>query len=125
MPAPPVLTKLGDWNPATNQPTLPNSAALSAGQYYECIADGTFLGITFNIGDYIYVQNGSYQKPDPDPLRRSRRGSWPHTASGHGIGIADKERIVRPAGQYQIGFWRGAGKHKEDQRPDQRMTWNT
>lgn len=63
------LTKVGDWSAATNTPTLPNSPTLAAGEYYECSADGTFLGIQFIIGDYIYARDGSYQKLDStDPL---------------------------------------------------------
>ena len=64
MPTGAPWTKVANWAPSTNTPTLPNVPSLTAGQYYECSDSGVFLGIEYTTGDYIYADGGSYQKLD-------------------------------------------------------------
>ncbi|WP_293913090.1 MULTISPECIES: hypothetical protein [unclassified Sphingobacterium] len=49
----------GNWNPATNTPTLPATPATSTkGHYYIGSVTGTFNGVEYNNGDWI-ISNGS------------------------------------------------------------------
>lgn len=49
----------GNWNPATNTPTLPATPASSTkGHYYIASTTGTFNGIEYNNGDWI-ISNGA------------------------------------------------------------------
>ncbi|MGJ1362897.1 hypothetical protein ACR79B_20705 [Sphingobacterium spiritivorum] len=49
----------GNWNPATNTPTLPETPAASTkGHYYIASTTGTFNGVEYNNGDWI-ISNGA------------------------------------------------------------------
>lgn len=71
MPAATPWTKVGDWSPATNTPTLPVVPTITSSQYYEATSDGTFLGIPFNEGDYLWAIGTSWQRLDQnDPFAK-------------------------------------------------------
>lgn len=49
----------GNWDPATNTPTLPATPAASTrGHYYIASTTGTFNGVEYNNGDWI-ISNGT------------------------------------------------------------------
>ena len=43
----------GTWNAGTNTPTLPTPSASNKGYYYVVSDPGTYLGITYGIGDWV------------------------------------------------------------------------
>lgn len=56
------MTKLGNWNAATNTPVInQNDTSLTQG-YYEVTTAGTQFGIDWKVGDYIVHYLGNYQK---------------------------------------------------------------
>lgn len=63
MPAAP-WNKIGDWNAATNTPTLTPVPALAEHEYYEVTVAGTFLNIPFDVGDYLWAEELSWKKID-------------------------------------------------------------
>jgi hypothetical protein len=54
----------GTWNALTNIPTLPTPAAGNNGHYYIVSDAGTYLGITYAIGDWAISNGIAWQKVD-------------------------------------------------------------
>ena len=54
----------GTWNAGTNTPTLPTPAPANQGFYYVVSAPGTYLGITYGIGDWAISNGTAWEKVD-------------------------------------------------------------
>ena len=54
----------GTWNAATNIPTLPAPALGNKGYYYVVSDPGTYLGITYGIGDWVISNGTDWEKVD-------------------------------------------------------------
>lgn len=92
-------SKLGDWSPASNTPTLPDSPSLTQGQYYECTDNGVFHNIQFMSGDFIYAENGSWQRfnnNEPVSLRVHQVQSIAETASNSATTAAAQVGLLSP-----------------------------
>jgi len=57
------LSYQGTWNANTNTPTLPTASTVK-GHYYVVNTDGTYLGITYNVGDWVISNGTSWEKVD-------------------------------------------------------------
>jgi hypothetical protein len=57
------LSYQGTWNANTNTPTLPTPSTVK-GHYYVVTTDGTYLGITYNVGDWVISNGTSWEKVD-------------------------------------------------------------
>ena len=53
----------GTWNANTNTPTLPTPSTVK-GHYYVVDTAGTYLGISYNIGDWVISNGTSWEKVD-------------------------------------------------------------
>ena len=54
----------GTWNAATNTPTLPTPSSSNQGHYYVVSDPGTYLGITYGIGDWVISNGTDWEKVD-------------------------------------------------------------
>lgn len=54
----------GTWNAGTNTPTLPTPAPANQGFYYVVSAPGTYLGITYGVGDWAISNGTAWEKVD-------------------------------------------------------------
>ncbi len=54
----------GTWNAGTNTPTLPAPVLSNKGYYYVVSDPGTYLGITYGIGDWIISNGTAWEKVD-------------------------------------------------------------
>jgi len=54
----------GTWNAGTNIPTLPAPAPANQGFYYVVSAPGTYLGITYGVGDWAISNGTAWEKVD-------------------------------------------------------------
>ena len=54
----------GTWNAGTNTPTLPTPSANNKGYYYVVSDPGTYLGITYGIGDWVISNGTAWEKVD-------------------------------------------------------------
>ena len=54
----------GTWDAGTNTPTLPTPAPANQGFYYVVSAPGTYLGITYGIGDWAISNGTAWEKVD-------------------------------------------------------------
>lgn len=54
----------GTWNAGTNTPALPSPAPANQGFYYVVSAPGTYLGITYGIGDWAISNGTAWEKVD-------------------------------------------------------------
>ncbi len=54
----------GTWNAATNTPTLPTPSSSNQGHYYVVSDPGTYLGITYGIGDWAISNSTTWEKVD-------------------------------------------------------------
>ncbi len=54
----------GTWNAGTNTPTLPSPAPANQGFYYVVSAPGTYLGITYGVGDWAISNGTAWEKVD-------------------------------------------------------------
>jgi hypothetical protein len=54
----------GTWNALTNIPTLPTPAAGNNGHYYIVSDPGTYLGITYAVGDWAISNGIAWEKVD-------------------------------------------------------------
>lgn len=60
-----VYRPSGDWNAATNTPTLANNAPANAGKVYRVTTPGTQFGLTFAVGDKLaFIEGGIATKWD-------------------------------------------------------------
>lgn len=54
----------GTWNAGTNTPTLPTPDPNNKGYYYVVSDPGTYLGITYGIGDWVISNGTDWEKVD-------------------------------------------------------------
>ena len=54
----------GTWNAGTNTPTLPAPDPNNKGYYYVVSDPGTYLGITYGIGDWVISNGTAWEKVD-------------------------------------------------------------
>ena len=54
----------GTWNAGTNTPALPSPAQANQGYYYVVSDPGTYLGITYGIGDWVISNGTAWEKVD-------------------------------------------------------------
>ena len=54
----------GTWNAATNTPTLPTPSSSNQGHYYVVSDPGSYLGITYGIGDWVISNGTAWEKVD-------------------------------------------------------------
>lgn len=54
----------GTWNAGTNTPTLPTPNPNNKGYYYVVSAPGTYLGVTYGIGDWVISNGTAWEKVD-------------------------------------------------------------
>ena len=54
----------GTWNAGTNTPTLPTPDPNNKGYYYVVSDPGTYLGITYGIGDWVISNGTAWEKVD-------------------------------------------------------------
>jgi len=54
----------GTWDAGTNTPTLPTPAPANQGFYYVVSAPGTYLGITYGVGDWAISNGTAWEKVD-------------------------------------------------------------
>tara|TARA_R100001463_G_scaffold113786_1_gene168965 strand:- start:13675 stop:15963 length:2289 start_codon:yes stop_codon:yes gene_type:complete len=54
----------GTWNAGTNTPALPSPAPANQGFYYVVSDPGTYLGITYGIGDWVISNGTAWEKVD-------------------------------------------------------------
>lgn len=54
----------GTWNAGTNTPTLPTPAPNNKGYYYVVSDPGTYLGVTYGIGDWVISNGTAWEKVD-------------------------------------------------------------
>jgi len=54
----------GTWNAGTNTPALPSPASANQGFYYVVSDPGTYLGITYGVGDWVISNGTAWEKVD-------------------------------------------------------------
>jgi hypothetical protein len=54
----------GTWNAGTNTPTLPTPDPNNKGYYYVVSDPGTYLGVTYGIGDWVISNGTAWEKVD-------------------------------------------------------------
>ena len=54
----------GTWNAGTNTPTLPTPDPNNKGYYYVVSDPGTYLGVTYGIGDWVISNGTDWEKVD-------------------------------------------------------------